>query len=229
MKKVWEALEKGPGMLICDFDGTLTMGGSSMHAAVHILGPESAYSKEREALYERYGWVKQVSPGKERDRKTAQTGRIWWEEQMKLYIRHCVRQETLEAAAETLVPRPEAVKLVQRCLAADIPVWIVSAGVTNVIVCWLKRQGLADERIRILANRIRYEDGIPAGYEEAVTAWNKAERFFSLAGDQKGRKLVFLGDNVMDLCWRMEDSESFLIEKQSQAVKIYEKINKSTK
>ena len=81
-------------------------------------------------------------------------------------------------AAALLAPRPESLELLRFCLEKEIPVWIVSAGLENVIRFWLGQQEIPDEKIRILANRIRYREEKPAGQGPVITAWNKKERFF---------------------------------------------------
>ena len=73
----------------------------------------------------------------------------------------------------------------------------------------------ADEKIRILANRIRYGEEKPAGQVPVITAWNKKERFFQQAGRSADRYLVFLGDQKEDLYWREENAESFLLREKS--------------
>ena len=101
------------------------------------------------------------------------------------------------------------------CLEKEIPVWIVSAGLENVIRFWLGQQEIPDEKIRILANRIRYGEEKPAGQVPVITAWNKKERFFQQAGRSADRYLVFLGDQKEDLYWREENAESFLLREKS--------------
>lgn len=66
-------------------------------------------------------------------------------------------------AAALLEPRAESLGLLRFCLEKEIPVWIVSAGLENVIRFWLGQQEIPDEKIRILANRIRYGEENPRG------------------------------------------------------------------
>lgn len=213
MKKVWESLEAEKSILVCDFDGTLTVSGSSMHAAAKILGAESEYAQERDLLYQRYGWVRLGQGDGEACKKAAA---VWWKEQMELYVRHEIGRETLLRASLTLPPREECVDLLHRCLENDIPVWIVSAGLGNVIENWLEWQGMGDGAIHVLANRILYRNDKPAGYGPVITIWNKAEVFLRCVGRNPERKMVFLGDRKEDVGWREEHSESFLLNKETE-------------
>src|SRR5699024_3017615 len=102
---------------------------------------------------------------------------LWWEKQLELYVTEQVSEEILARAAALLEPRTEILELLRFCLEKEIPVWIVSAGLENVIRFWLGQQEIPDEKIRILANRIRYGEEKPAGQVPVITAWNKKERF----------------------------------------------------
>lgn len=210
MKSVWEALRPGPesGILVCDFDGTMTEAGSSMHAVSRILGPESEFTRAREELYQKYKWVLSSEGGKNQCKAAAEE---WWTGQMELYVRFGIEKEYLMEAARTLTPREECVELLHRCAENSIPVWIVSAGIANVIEYWLDGQGLESAEFHILANRIFYDGERPSGYSTIITIWNKAGIFFREAGDISGRKLIFLGNHPADVGWRTENSENFLI------------------
>ena len=139
----------------------------------------------------------------------------WWEKQLELYVTEQVPEKILARAAALLEPRAESLGLLRFCLEKEIPVWIVSAGLENVIRFWLGQQEIPDEKIRILANWIRYREEKPAGQVPVITAWNKKERFFQQAGRSADRYLVFLGDQKEDLYWREENAESFLLREKS--------------
>lgn len=210
MKKVWEALKAEKSMLVCDFDGTLTTSGSSMHAVAGILGAGSAYTQARDLLYQQYGWIRSAEGEQEICKKAAM---IWWKKQMNLYIQHGISRETVLRASLTLPPREKCVELLYRCMENEIPVWIVSAGLANVIENWLEWQGIGGGGIHVLANKIVYRDDKPMGYTPVMTIWNKAEIFFRCVENDRRQKMVFLGDRKEDVGWREEYSESFLLDK----------------
>lgn len=211
MRAVWEALRSGPeqGILVCDFDGTLTESGSSMHAVSKILGTEADFTRARDGLYQKYGWLLSADEGKSCYENTAEK---WWKEQMELYVRFGITRELLLKASRTLPPREKCVELLRRCLEYKVPVWIVSAGIANVIEYWLDGQGFEKKAFHILANRIFYDGEQPSGFGSVITMWNKPKVFFRESDIDLGRKLVFLGNHPGDVKWRTEKSESFLID-----------------
>ena len=216
MEKIRETLLRHKGALVTDFDGTLTLSGSSLHAAVNVLGPDSGLARGRDLLYHTLGkpLFEEALKGNVNSSLKKQA-ELWWEKQLELYVTEQVSEEILARAAALLAPRPESLELLRFCLEKEIPVWIVSAGLENVIRFWLGQQEIPDEKIRILANRIRYGEEKPAGQVPVITAWNKKERFFQQAGRSADRYLVFLGDQKEDLYWREENAESFLLREKS--------------
>ena len=215
MEKIRETLLLHKGALVTDFDGTLTLSGSSLHAAVKVLGPDSGLARGRDLLYHTLGkpLFEEALKGNVNSALKKQA-ELWWEKQLELYVTEQVPEEILARAAALLAPRPESLELLRFCLEKEIPVWIVSAGLENVIRFWLGQQEIPDEKIRILANR-RYREEKPAGQGPVITAWNKKERFFQRAGRSADRYLVFLGDQKEDLYWREENAESFLLREKS--------------
>ena len=209
MEKIRETLLRHKGALVTDFDGTLTLSGSSLHAAVKVLGPDSGLARGRDLLYHTLGkpLFEEALKGNVNSSLKKQA-ELWWEKQLELYVTEQVSEEILARAAALLEPRTEILELLRFCLEKEIPVWIVSAGLENVIRFWLGQQEIPDEKIRILANR-------PAGQVPVITAWNKKERFFQQAGRSADRYLVFLGDQKEDLYWREENAESFLLREKS--------------
>lgn len=216
MEKIRETLLRHKGVLVTDFDGTLTLSGSSLHAAVKVLGPDSGLARGRDLLYHTLGkpLFEEALKGNVNSALKKQAER-WWEKQLELYVTEQVPEKILARAAALLEPRAESLGLLRFCLEKEIPVWIVSAGLENVIRFWLGQQEIPDEKIRILANWIRYREEKPAGQGPVITAWNKKERFFQQAGRSADRYLVFLGDQKEDLYWREENAESFLLREKS--------------
>ena len=212
MEKIRETLLRHKGALVTDFDGTLTLSGSSLHAAVKVLGPDSGLARGRDLLYHTLGkpLFEEALKGNVNSSLKKQA-ELWWEKQLELYVTEQVSEEILARAAALLEPRTEILELLRFCLEKEIPVWIVSAGLENVIRFWLEQQEIQDEKIRILANRVRYRDEKSAGKGAVITAWNKKEQFFQKSGRAEDRYLVFLGDQKEDLYWREENAESFLV------------------
>ena len=55
MNRIKEELLQNRGMLVTDFDGTLTLFGSSLHGAVHVLGETSGLAAGRDRLFQKMG------------------------------------------------------------------------------------------------------------------------------------------------------------------------------
>lgn len=197
MEEIYRLLNAGNQILVTDFDKTITESGSSIYASVHVLGKNSSFGQAREALYQFY------------HKRLPEEAKHWWQEQMKLYIREQVLEDTLKEAAELLRERSGCVQLLKTCISQNVPVWIVSAGLGNVIDFWLENHGISKEKVHVLANYLVYEEQKPVAYTELVTAWNKKKLFLEKSGEQEERQLLQLGDCREDLCWTFSGN-SFL-------------------
>ena len=222
MNRIKEELLQNRGMLVTDFDRTLTLSGSSLHGAVHVLGENSGLAVGRDRLFQKMGRevLRAAKRGQEKEalNKRAED---WWKEQMELYVREGIGQEVLKKAAELLSPRREALELLEFCRKETLPVWIVSAGLGNVIRFWLEAQGIWETGIQVLANELYYAGENPVGYGEILTIWNKRDKFFAVTAPEEEQKLFFLGDKREDLRWRKNNEESYLIQ-EGEIVKIEE-------
>ena len=145
MEEIYRLLNAGNRILVTDFDKTITEIGSSIYASVHVLGKNSSFGQAREALYQFY------------HKRLPEEAEHWWQEQMKLYIREQVLEDTLKEAAELLRERSGCVQLLKTCISQNVPVWIVSAGLGNVIDFWLENHGISKEKVHVLANYLVYE------------------------------------------------------------------------
>lgn len=212
MKGIEEALLEKECLLAADFDGTLTLSGSSMYAAVHVTGPGSGLALGRDRLFQTVGRAVWQEAGEHpEDRGTLRRAAAWWRGQMELYVDEGIPESILRAAAALLPARGEGLELLRFCRRNAIPVWIVSAGLGNVIRFWLENAGFAEDDFHILANELYYEEGKPAGFGKLITPWNKAEEFFTAAGKAAAQTLVLLGDRREDLFWRTEREEDYLV------------------
>ena len=115
----------------------------------------------------------------------------------------------------------ETLELLKLCSEEDLPVWIVSAGLGNVIRFWLEIRGFSHKGIRVLANELYYAENLPGAYGEIITTWNKKERFFETADPAEDQKLIFIGDKREDLRWRKNNEDSYLV-RGEEIVKIEE-------
>lgn len=210
------------GILVTDFDGTLTLSGSSLHGAVYVLGKTSGLAMGKDRVFQTLGKdvLSQAEKGKETEtfKKMAED---WWREQMDLYVREEIGEEILRKTAQLLPPRMEILEILKFCAEENLPVWIVSAGLGNVIRFWLEIRGISHKGIRVLANELYYAENLPGAYGEIITPWNKRERFFEAADSPEDQKLIFLGDKREDLRWRENNEDSYLV-RGEEIVKIEE-------
>ena len=99
MNRIKEELLQNRGMLVTDFDRTLTLSGSSLHGAVHVLGENSGLAVGRDRLFQKMGRevLRAAKRGQEKEalNKRAED---WWKEQMELYVREGIGQEVLKKA-----------------------------------------------------------------------------------------------------------------------------------
>jgi len=216
VNKVWDALQKENSILVCDFDMTLTTSGSSMHGLVHVLGKDAPFSKDRDRLFQKYGKKLSLDRGIVNEKEDI----CWWKEQMDLFLKYQITEEMFGEVAKLLPMRQEAVELLKKCQEAKVPVWIVSAGISNVIEAWLEQQGLNASFFQILANRVLFTDGSASGYSRSVIPSGKAKRFLKDVNPAYHQHLVFLGDRMDDLGWRKENAENFLVDRTSGVVTI---------
>lgn len=212
---MWKALQTENSMLVCDFDGTLTTSGSSMHGIVRVLGEGAPITQARDSLYVQYG--KRIKSESEMCVKK-ELAEKWWQEQMELFVRYNIPEHLFMEVGKILPPRKNAAALLKHCMAEKVPVWIVSAGIANVIECWMKFYGLSDDSVHILANRVLYKNERADGYSQIITPWNKAEVFLKTSKINIDQNLVFLGDRREDINWRSERVENFIINGQSVEV-----------
>merc|ERR1719502_1907106 len=114
--------------------------------------------------------------------------------------RHLIPRLVREAK---MIPRPGALELLKRLEELEIPVLIVSAGLSDVIEEFLRQHGALSENITVCSNRLNYEaDSAPKSVspDPPITSFTKAyafssaSSFFSQHTDR--RALLVLGDSV---------------------------------
>ena len=210
------------GILVTDFDGTMTLSGSSLHGAVYVLGKTSGLAMGKDRVFQTLGKdvLSQAEKGKETEtfKKMAED---WWREQMDLYVREEIGEEILRKTAQLLPPRMEILEILKFCAEENLPAWIVSAGLGNVMRFWLEAGEISWKGLRVLANELYYAEKVPKAYGEIITPWNKKDKFFETADPAEDQKLIFLGDKREDLRWRKSNEDSYL-NRGEEVVKIKE-------
>lgn len=196
LSQLHEAIQNDELVLVCDFDGSLTseQSKSSMNAMAHYLGPENDYSKARDKLYQRFRPILESS---DTTKKRKDILSQWWQEQMMLLLSSEIGESQLEAAAAK-VPielRPESKVL----LSSRIPLYIVSAGLGNIISALLRQWGYLSKNITILSNYLVYNGGHPLSFTPVVHPLNKEEIWNREATEKhKESRLLLIGNRDED-------------------------------
>jgi len=133
----------------------------------------------------------------------------WWDAAHGFMVKHGMppRQLIPRLVREAkMLPRPGALELLKKCELLDVPVLIVSAGVTDVIEEFLRQHGALTENITICSNRLNYEgDSAPKSVspDPPITSFTKAFAYKSASSFFKQhasrRSLIVLGDSVTDV------------------------------
>ena len=187
-------------IVVCDFDGTITTSDSdvTMSAMAKIAGYDSDFSKARTALYNEYGRYLTPSDNEEERYKMLEK---WWKQQMELFKKYNFPPESYTEAIKKLkiTLRDGMPELLSYCEKNDIPVFIVSAGLGNLIIPILAFSGNLSMNMRVLSNFVRYDGDKAVSYTPVVTPMNKrAHLSLELGAFDSFHALVF-GDNASDL------------------------------
>jgi len=185
-------------IVIADFDATITSGDSEQ--CHDLLGASKLMSKAfRDDFAPLLDWTTNV----------AIDGVEWWDTAHGFMVKHGMppRQLIPRLVREAhMEPRPGALELLKKLEVMDVPVLIVSAGVTDVIEEFLRQHGALSENVTICSNRLNYEaDSAPKSVSPSppITSFTKplayksASSFF--AQHSSRRALIVLGDSVTDV------------------------------
>ena len=187
-------------IVVCDFDGTLTTSDSdvTMNGVAKYLGYDSDFAKERTALYDEYG--KYLAETEDGDTRYKMLDK-WWNSQMKLFKKYNIGPDTYMDACGKLniTLRKDAVELLNFCEKKDIPVFVVSSGMGNMIIPILAFSGCLSMNMRVLSNFIRYDGDTPASYTPVVTPVNKSSHLYLELEDFDNYHAVVFGNSHDDL------------------------------
>lgn len=174
--KVMDSAGNKEIIVVCDFDGTITTADSdvTMNAIAKYLGYDSPLAQERTALYEEYGKYLDSSYADSTTRYKMQNK--WWSAQMELFKKHNIAPESFTAAGGKLnfTLRKDACDMFAFCDKNDIPVFIVSSGLGNMIIPLLAFSGNLSGNMRVISNFVRYNEDKPVSYTPVVTPMNKS-------------------------------------------------------
>lgn len=185
-------------LVITDFDATLTTGDSEQ--CHDLIGFSKIMSQPfREAFAPLLDW----------QTNAATDGVQWWDVAHGLMVEHGQPPRSLIPRLvrdARIKPRPGALKMLRRLAALNIPVLIVSAGVSDIIEEFLRQHGVATENITICSNRLNYAaDMVPQSVAPTppITSFTKSTAYAASAAFFKKHaacsSVLVLGDSTSDI------------------------------
>ena len=185
-------------IVITDFDATVTTGDSEQCHDVMGTSPHIDA-----------GFRKEFAPLMDWTTNTSIDGVPWWDTAHELMIKYGTPTRAIIprlVREAKMVPRPGALELLKRLEELNVPVLIVSAGISDVIEEFLRQHGALSENVTVCSNRLNYAgDSTPKSVSPSppITSFTKeyayssASSFFS--EHQNRRSILQLGDSVTDV------------------------------
>lgn len=192
--------------MIADFNRTITTGDSQ--TAWSILATSNlvsqSYIDDRQTLYNKYRPI-------EIDNTLPLDYRIkmmkeWFQKHLELFVKHQTKEDIFEAAVNTLDVmkfRPGAKEFLEFLHQNNIPLIIISAGISNLINLSLKHNNCDFDNIYICSNELIFENNIASEIgKNIIHPLNKLD--YALPSKvmeklQNRNKLLILGDKPNDL------------------------------
>lgn len=185
-------------LVVTDFDATLTMGKS---VQCHDLVGFSPLLLQQ--------FRDEFAPLLDWQSNTAIDGVEWWDKAHELMLKHGQPPRHLiprMVRESDMVARPGALKLLERFAALNVPVLIVSAGLSDVIEEFLRQHSAWTENVTICSNRLNYAaDSAPQSVapDPPITSFTKATAYRASSAFFKqhcGRSTIFvMGDSCSDI------------------------------
>ena len=196
--------------VLVDFDRTLTDGCSL--SSWEILSKSGFMPKEYvdkvNKLYEYYRPL-EIDIDIDFDLKN-KLMEEWWSKNINLFSEYGLREEYIKEVVKKkdfIYFRNGADKFLEIMHEKEIPVVIMSAGIGNVIVEFLKYNNSLYDNISIVSNFIDFQDGYDIGInKDIIHSLNKNESFISK--NLRDRNCVVMGDVLDDVLMVDDDRRS---------------------
>lgn len=198
--------------VLTDFDRTITIGNSDSSWSIlskSDLVPKE-YVLERQTLFNYYRpfEIDETLDFETKNKLMTE----WWNKHITLFIKYQLSEDVINSAARNLrvmAFRDGAKEFLENMKQRNIPVIIISAGIGNFIEQFLIKNKCNYDNIYIVANFIKFENGIAVGVSDNIIhSLNKNE--VSLPADIKALiadrpNVILLGDSVSDIKMASED------------------------
>lgn len=200
--------------IVTDFDRTITAGDSE--SSWGVLSKNSNVSKEyiaeRQKLYQKY---RPIEIDLTLDYETKNKLMIeWWTNHINLFIKYKLKESLIKEVAKNphiMKFRDGAQDFLKTMYDKNIPIVIISAGIGNFIKEFLIQNNALYDNIYIVANFIKFEDGIATGISNNIihslnkNAINIPNKVKEIIKDKEN--IVLLGDGIDDLKMISEDKK----------------------
>ncbi len=183
-------------ILLSDFSKTFTS--STMPTAWStlvqsgLLGPK--YEADRNALYETYHSY-------ELDRDIEMT-ELWFREHLKLFVKYHLSDEMIEQLVmddRFFAPRAGVAEFLQTITEKNIPLVIVSSGISDCIRIWFKKR-FDYVPSEIISNGLKWDYGVAVDIDEDITITPLDKHIdLELETEAEVDYVLLLGDNQEDL------------------------------
>ena len=195
--------------VISDFDRTLSSGASqTCHGCIEsssIFGPE--YKAETAAMLAHYHPI-ELSPTLPVSEKIPFMVE-WWTRANNLFLQYGLRREHIEECVRNsqLVLRAGVDALFARLGQKNVPLSIMSAGLTDIIEEVLQQRKLSSSKVAVFSNKMNFDaEGRLLTFDDAVIhTFNKnahgivASEFWGAHNMAARDKVIVMGDSLGDL------------------------------
>ena len=185
-------------IVVADFDATLTTGDSEQ--CHDLVGFSNLMSQ---------AFRDEFAPLLDWQSNAAIDGVEWWHTAHSLMVKHGMPLRNLLprlVRQARMFPRPGLLKLLARLATLQVPLLIVSAGLSDIIEEFLRLHGALTENITVCSNRLNYgADNTPASVspEQPITSFTKTTAYSASASffrEHSDRTTVLvMGDSAHDI------------------------------
>ncbi|MBR3898493.1 MAG: haloacid dehalogenase-like hydrolase [Bacilli bacterium] len=192
--------------IITDFDHTIT--DKDSNSSWGVLESSTLLSKESRKECEKY---KNYYMPIEKDctiseEEKSKYMKQWLEKNLNIFIKSKLTEKEIDRVSskkDCMKLRKGSKEFLKFTNKYQIPVIIISAGISNIIENFLKTNDLLFNNIYIVSNIIKYKEGYIKGFRnEAIHSLNKNEIKLPSKIEEiikEKEKIVLLGDNVEDI------------------------------
>lgn len=223
--------------VVADFDKTITK--SDSQASWGILSKTNylpkQYTIDRQNLYNTYRPIEIDNSIDEKIKYTKM--QEWYKKHVDMLVSYKLPEEVVEKAInneDIMKFRDGAKEFLDFLNKNNIPLIIISAGIGNFIKLFLKKYNCYYSNINIVANTIKFENGIATGIEGNIIIHSLNKNEIAITQNikntiQKKEQILLLGDQIEDLKMISEEKRDktirvgFLNQTSQEAVEEYKK------